>query len=219
MAKYSQSPSLTCPALSGRAIFPPSITTGTSFSVNPCPQRVQKYQINLTQRCIRRFRNSQLCSAIPYTNCRGLGTPGLWTRALIWSECSYRQYIYKTSQWAFVLLSTISVPYICRASGTWLQGTIYQCQPRDHVWISELMGPIYRSDLDNPFQGPVPSFPVLYFSWTPLNPILQFQEFLPAGKTITTLSTRCQKTEQWILRSIAQEYALVIPTQYKDPHG
>jgi hypothetical protein len=30
---------------------------------------------------------------------------------------------------------------------------------------------------------------------------------------------RCQKTEQWILHPKAQEYAEVIPTKYKDPHG
>ena len=37
-----------------------------------------------------------------------------------------------------------------------------------------------ESDLDNTYQGRFPSFPVLYFSWTPQNEILQFQEHLPA---------------------------------------
>jgi len=50
------------------------------------------------------------------------------------------------------------------------------------------------SDLDNTFQGQVPSFPVLYIGWTPPNQILQFQEFLPAGNTISTVSKRLKKT-------------------------
>ena len=74
------------------------------------------------------------------------------------------------------------------------------------------------SDLDHTFQGRVPSFSVLYFSWTPLIQILQFQEYLPAGKMISTFSKRCKKTQQWILRPQAQEYAVVIPTKYKDLH-
>jgi len=38
-----------------------------------------------------------------------------------------------------------------------------------------------ENDLDNTVQGQIPSFPVLYFSWTPPNQILQWQEWLPAG--------------------------------------
>jgi len=68
------------------------------------------------------------------------------------------------------------------------------------------------SDLDNTFQGQVLSFPLLYFSWTPPNQILQFQERQPAGKMTLTFSKRWNKTQQWILRSQPQEYAVVIPT-------
>jgi len=75
------------------------------------------------------------------------------------------------------------------------------------------------SDLDNTFQGRVPSFPVLYFSWTLPNRILQFQDRLPAGKTILTFSKRCKRSQRWILRPQVQEYAVVIPTKYKNPHG
>jgi len=75
------------------------------------------------------------------------------------------------------------------------------------------------SDLDNTFQGRVPSFPVLYFSWTPPNQILQFQKHLSTGKLISTFSKRCKKTQQWILHPQCQEYVVVIPTKYKDPHG
>jgi len=42
--------------------------------------------------------------------------------------------------------------------------------PESHnIWVQYT-----DSDLDNTFQGRVPSFPVLYFSWTPPNQILQF---------------------------------------------
>jgi hypothetical protein len=33
-----------------------------------------------------------------------------------------------------------------------------------------------------------------------------------------TFSTRCKITQQWVLRSQAQENAVVIPTTYKDLH-
>ena len=116
MVKYLQSPSFPCPVWSGRAILLPHIPTGTSFERNPCPRRVQKCQINIIQRSIRRFGDSQLLSAILCTNWRGLGARGLWNGARIWSEYTHRQYIYQSSQWAVVLPSTISLPYICWVS-------------------------------------------------------------------------------------------------------
>jgi len=87
--------------------------------------------------------------------------------------------------------------------------------PESHnIWVQ------YRdSDLDNTFQGWVPSYPVLYFSQTPPNRILQFQERLPAGQSISTLSKRLKKSQPWILRPQPQEYTVVIPTKYEDPHG
>jgi hypothetical protein len=75
------------------------------------------------------------------------------------------------------------------------------------------------SDLDNTFQGRVHSFLVLYFRWTPPNQILQSQKCLPAGNSISTFSTRCKTTQQWILHPHPQEYTVVIPTKYKDQHG
>jgi hypothetical protein len=68
------------------------------------------------------------------------------------------------------------------------------------------------SDLDYTFQGQISSFPILYFSQTPLNRILQYQESLPSGKAISTFSTWCKMTQRWILRPQDQEYAVVIPT-------
>jgi hypothetical protein len=83
-----------------------------------------------------------------------------------------------------------------------------------NIWVQYM-----DSNLDNTFQGRVPSFPVLHFSWTPPNQILQFQEHLPAGKLISTFPKRWKKTQQWILRPQRQEYGVVIPTKYKDLHG
>jgi len=84
----------------------------------------------------------------------------------------------------------------------------------DNIWVRYM-----ESDLDNTFEGQVPSFPLLYFSWTQPNQILQCQEFLPTRKTILTLSTRCKKTQHWILHPQVQEYSVVVPTIYREPHG
>jgi hypothetical protein len=48
-----------------------------------------------------------------------------------------------------------------------------------NIWVQYTQSELY--DLDNTFQGQTPCFPVLYFSWTPPNQILQFQAHLPAG--------------------------------------
>jgi len=87
--------------------------------------------------------------------------------------------------------------------------------PESHnIWVQYM-----DSDLDNTFQGCVCSFPVLYVSWTPPNQTLQSHERLPTGELILTISKTCKKTQQWISRPQAEEYAVVIPTKYKDPHG
>ena len=75
------------------------------------------------------------------------------------------------------------------------------------------------SDLDKPFHGRFPPFTVFYLSRTPPNQIRQGRELLPAGKTISTFSKWFKKSQQWILCPHVQEYALGIPTKYKDPHG
>jgi len=86
--------------------------------------------------------------------------------------------------------------------------------PESHnIWVQYT-----DSDLDNTFQGQLPSLPGLYFSWTPPNQICQFPECLPAGKTILTFSKWCKMSQQWILHPQVQKYAVVIPTKYKDPH-
>ena len=86
-----------------------------------------------------------------------------------------------------------------------------------NIWVQYMQSEEY--DLDNTFQGQIPCFPVLYFSWTPPNYIRQFQDHLPAGKAISTVSERCKIPQQCVLRPQAQEYAVVIPTKYKDLHG
>jgi len=138
-----QSPSVSSPNNSRRAHYLPCIAAGILFERNACLRSVQKYQINLTQRCIRSCHNSQLWTANPHPNWRGLGTRSLWTCARIWSEFTHWQYIYLTPEWAIVLPSTISPPYFCSAARTWLQGRIYHCQPRDHAWSLQHLGPVY----------------------------------------------------------------------------
>jgi hypothetical protein len=83
-----------------------------------------------------------------------------------------------------------------------------------NIWVQYM-----DSDINNTFQGQVPSFPVIYFSWTPPNQILQFQVPLPAGTTISTFSTRCKMTHPWILPPQVEEYVVVVQTMYKDLHG
>jgi len=87
--------------------------------------------------------------------------------------------------------------------------------PESHnIWVQYT-----QSDLENTCQGQVPSSPVSYSSWTPLNQIIQFQERLPARKTESTLSKWCKKTQLWILRPQVQQYAVVIRTKYTDLHS
>jgi hypothetical protein len=76
-----------------------------------------------------------------------------------------------------------------------------------------------ESDLNNAIQGRIPSGPVFYFSWTPPNQILHFQELLPAGTAISAFSKRSKKTDQWVLRPQVQEYTAVIPTYFENRHG
>jgi hypothetical protein len=74
-------------------------------------------------------------------------------------------------------------------------------------------------DFDNTFQCRVPSFPVLNFSWTTPNQIFQFQVRLPARNTISTISNWCKNSQQLILHPQVHEYAVVVPTKYKQLHG
>jgi hypothetical protein len=90
--------------------------------------------------------------------------------------------------------------------------------PEAHnIWVQYTQSE--ENDLDNLFQGQIPSFPVLYFSWTPPNQIFQFQERLSAGNAISTFSKRCKKIQQWVLRPQAQEYTVLIPTMFQDHLG
>ena len=67
-----------------------------------------------------------------------------------------------------------------------------------NIWVQYIQSE--ENDLNNTFQGRIPSFSVLYFSWTLPNQIHQCQEHLAAGKAISTFSKRCKKTQQWVLR-------------------
>jgi len=90
--------------------------------------------------------------------------------------------------------------------------------PEAHnIWVQYTQSE--ENDLNNTFQGQIPSFPVLYISWTPLNQIVQFQKGLPYRKAISTFSKRCKKTQQWVLCQQVQEYVVVIPIKFNDLHG
>jgi hypothetical protein len=75
-----------------------------------------------------------------------------------------------------------------------------------------------ENTLGNPVHGQISSCTVLFFNWTLLNQILQYPERLLASKAILTYSKGCKKTQQWVLHCQAQEYAVVIPTKFKDLH-
>jgi len=94
------------------------------------------------------------------------------------------------------------------------QGTL----PEAHnIWVQYTQSE--ENDVDHTFQVRLPSLHVMYFSWTPPNQILHFLEHPPAWRVISTFSMRCEKTQQWVLHPHIQEYAVVIPTKYKDLHG
>jgi len=64
--------------------------------------------------------------------------------------------------------------------------------PETHnIWVQYM-----DSDLDNIFHGPVPSVPILYFTWTSPNQIIQIEEQLPARNMISTVSKWCKTTQQ-----------------------
>jgi hypothetical protein len=85
-----------------------------------------------------------------------------------------------------------------------------EIMPESHaIWVE------YTDNVLNyTFPDQVPSFPVLYFRWILQTRILQFQERLPARKTIPALPKRCNKTPEWILRPQSPEYVVVITTKY-----
>jgi len=75
--------------------------------------------------------------------------------------------------------------------------------PEAHnIWVQYTQSE--ENDLDNTFQGRIPSFAVLYFSWIPPNQILKFQWRLPAGNVILTFSKRGNITQQWVFHPQAQ---------------
>jgi hypothetical protein len=86
-----------------------------------------------------------------------------------------------------------------------------------NIWVQYMQSK--ENDLDNTFQGRIPSFPVLFFSSIPPNQMFQCQERLPTRKATSIFSKRCKNTQQWVLSLQAQEYLVVIPTMYKDLHG
>jgi len=86
-----------------------------------------------------------------------------------------------------------------------------------NIWVQYKQSE--ENNLDNTFQGRIPSFRETYFSWPRLNRILHFQKHLLAGKPITTVSMRWQKTQQWVLPPQVQAYRVVIRTTFNDLPG
>jgi len=76
-----------------------------------------------------------------------------------------------------------------------------------------------ENNIDNTFEVRVPFFPALYFSFTPLNQIIQVQKCMLAGNALSTFSKMYQTTQQWVLCPQAQEYTVVISTKFSDLHG
>jgi hypothetical protein len=75
---------------------------------------------------------------------------------------------------------------------------------------------LMERDLSNIFEGRIPSFPVSHFGWTLRYEIQYFQEYLQAGKMISTLCMQCRKIQQQILRPQSQDYTAEIAIKYND---
>jgi len=221
MAKYILSPSVKSPNNPWQAHYPPCITAGILFERPACPWSVQKYHINLTPKCIRRFWYSQLLTAIPPANWWWLGHKvsglmlGYDQNVLIDSIfiklqnglLNHHQPFHNPTPVEHLGLDW-KVEYTNANQGI---------MPEAHnIWVQYTQSE--ENNLNNTFQGRIPCFPVVYFSWSPPNQILQFQERLPAGKAISTISKRCKITQQWVLCPQAHECTVVISTKYKDPH-
>lgn len=86
-----------------------------------------------------------------------------------------------------------------------------------HIWVQYMENADHN--LDTTFQGWGPSFAVFHISWTAPILILKFQDRLPTGTMLLTLSKSCIKPQKWILCHQAQEYSAVIPIKYIDLHG
>jgi len=162
---------------------------------------VQKYHIDLTLRCIRRFRNSQLCQ---------LCCPKIkeaWGHKVCRLVVGYDQDVLVDSILVKLQngLSYYDESFHCPASVELLGldcKVEYTNANEGIMPQSHNIGVQYtESDLDKTFQGRVRYFALSYFRWTTLNQILEVQEHLPGGKTISSFSTRCKKTQQWILIS------------------
>jgi len=76
-----------------------------------------------------------------------------------------------------------------------------------------------NNDIVHTFQVQVPSFQVVYCDWLPDNQVQRFQEPVPAGKMLSTLSKLCKKTVKWVLCPPDQWHVVVIETKYKHLHG
>jgi len=153
----------------------PHIIAGIAFQTNACPQSVPKYQINLTQRSIRRFRNANLGQLFRTQIEEDWGWEGCGLvlghdqNVLIdgiFSPLQNRLLYYRQP-----FHNPTSVEHLglhCKVEYTNANQGI---MPEAHnIWVQYTQSE--QNDLRNTIQGPMPSLPALYFSWTPPNQIL-----------------------------------------------
>jgi len=121
-------------------------------------------------------------------------------------------------------------------------GLLYYCQPFHCPTSVERLGLDSKVEYSNANQGIMPESHNIWVQYTDSDLdntsqgwlayisciILQLDSGesdppisgVPAHrKKISTLSKRRRKTQQWVVHPQTQEYAVVIPTRYKDPHG
>jgi len=83
-----------------------------------------------------------------------------------------------------------------------------------NIWVQYVQSE--EKNLDNTFEGRIPNFALFYFSWTPPNQVHQYQNHLPAGKRLSTISKRLKNTQPWVLCLQAYKYAEAISTMYSN---
>jgi hypothetical protein len=95
-------------------------------------------------------------------------------------------------------------------------GLWYYGQPFHNLTSVECLGLDCKVEYTNANQGIMSD---AHNIWVQYMQSEEFQHCLPAGKALSTFSKRCKITQQWVLHPQPQEYAVVIPTKYKDLHG
>lgn len=99
---------------------------------------------------------------------------------------NYFTALYPFNIWEFNAGSNIPMPTMWSRLQFW------------NIWVQCMV-----IDFNNSCQGHHSYFPVLYGSWTSPNPMLQFEDRLPAGTLALSFALRCERTKQLVLHSLA----------------